>query len=39
MNLIETNHQVNMTSDHSISSNKSFKSHLSTKSFDMFLTL
>ena len=27
MNLIETNHQINMTSDHSVSSNDPFKSH------------
>ena len=39
MNLIETNHQINMTSDHSISNNNSFKSHLNAKSFSMFLTL
>ena len=31
MNLIETNHQINMTSDHSISSNISFKSYLNAK--------
>ena len=36
MNLIETNHQINMTSDHSISSNNSFKDHLNAKSFNMF---
>ena len=28
MNLIETNHQINMTSDHSVSSYNSFKIHL-----------
>ena len=39
LNLIETKHQVNMTSDPSISSNNSFKSQLNTKSFDMILTL
>ena len=39
MNLIGTNHQINMASDRSISSNNLFKSHLNTKSFDMFLTL
>ena len=27
INLIEANHQINMTSDHSVSSNNSFKSH------------
>ena len=37
-NLIETNHQINMTSDHSVSSNNSFKSHLKAKIFSMFLT-
>ena len=26
--VIETNHQINMTSDHFVSSNNSFKSHL-----------
>ena len=36
MNLIETNHQINMTSDHSVSSNNLFKSHLNTMSFNMF---
>ena len=30
MNLIQTNHQINMTS---------FKNHLNAKSFNMFLTL
>ena len=39
INLIEKNHQINMTSDHSVSSNNSFKSHLSAKSFNMSLTL
>ena len=39
MNLTEKKHQINMTSDHYISSNNSFKSQLDTKSFDMFLTL
>ena len=28
MNLIETNHRINMTSDHSVSSYNSFKIHL-----------
>ena len=39
MNLIETNHQINMASYHSASSNNSFKRHLNAKSFNMFLTL
>ena len=39
MNLIETNHQVNMTSDNSVSSNNSFKGYLNAKSFNMLLTL
>ena len=39
MNLIEKNHQIKMSSDHSISSNNSFKSHLNAKSFSMILTL
>ena len=39
MNLIKTNHQINMISDHSISSNNSFKSHLNAKSFKMVFTL
>ena len=39
MNLIQTNHQINITSDHSVSTNNSFKSHLNSKSFNMFLTL
>ena len=39
MNLIETNHQINMNSDHSVSSNNLFRSHLKAKSFNMFLTL
>ena len=38
-NLIETNPQINMTSDHSVSSNDSFKNHLNAKNFNMFLTL
>ena len=37
MNLVETNHQINMTSDHSVSSNNSFKSLLSVKNFNMFI--
>ena len=39
MNLIETNHQINMTSDHSVWSNNSFKILLNEQTFDMFLTL
>ena len=39
MNLIQTNHQINMISDHSVSTNNSFKSHFNSKSFNMFLTL
>ena len=38
MNLIQTNYQINMTFDHSVSTNNSFKSHLNTKSFHLFLT-
>ena len=38
MNLIETNHLINMTSDHSVSSNNSFKILLNAKIFNMFLT-
>ena len=33
MNLIETNHHINMTSDHSASSNNLFKSFSNAKSF------
>ena len=39
MNLIETNHKINVTSDRTASSNNSLKSHLDAKSFNMFLTL
>ena len=39
MKLIETNHQINMTTDHSVSSNNSFKSHLNAKGFSMSLKL
>ena len=35
VNLILTNHQINMTSDHSVSSNDSFKSHLNAKCFTL----
>ena len=37
--LIETNHEIKMTSDHSVSSNNLFKSFLNVKNFSMFLTL
>ena len=39
INLIETNHVSNTISDNFVSSNNSFKTHLSVKDFDMFLTL
>ena len=39
LNLIETNHHINMTSDHYVLSNNSFQSFLNTKSFNIFLTL
>ena len=39
INSTETNHQINMISDHSVSSNISFKTHLNAESFNMFLTL
>ena len=39
MSLIEANHQISMTSDHSVSSNNSFKTLLNAKSFNLFLTL
>ena len=39
MILFETNHQINTTIDHSVSTNNSFKSHLNAKSFNMSLTL
>ena len=32
MDLIEQNHHINITSDHSASSNNSYKSHLNAKS-------
>ena len=32
INSIETNHQMNMTSDHSVSSNSTLKSYLNFKS-------
>ena len=38
MNLIEANYQINMNSEHSVSSNDLFKSHLNAKSFNMSLT-
>ena len=39
LNLIEANHQINMTSVHSVSTNNSFKNRLTTKIFNMFSTL
>ena len=39
MNLIETYYQINMTSDHSISSDISFKSPLNAKSLNMVLSI
>ena len=39
INLTETNHKINMTSDNFVSRNNSFKSHLNAKSFNMFVTL
>ena len=39
MNLIEKNHEINMVSDYSVSTNNSFKSLLNAKSFNMFLRL
>ena len=38
INSIETNYQINMTSDNFVSSNNSFKSHLNAKGFNMLLT-
>ena len=34
--LIETNYQIKMTNEHSLSNNKPFKSHLNAKSLNMF---
>ena len=39
MNLIEINHQINMTFDYSVSRNNAFKSYMNAKSFNKFLTL
>ena len=39
MNLIETNPQIIMTSDHPVSRTNSFKSLLNAKSFKVFLIL
>ena len=39
MNLIGRNYHINMTSDHSVSSNNSFKSFLKAKNFNIVLTL
>ena len=37
VHLIDTNHQINLNFEHSVSSNTSFKKHLNSKSFKMFL--
>ena len=39
LNLIETNHQINMTSDNFVSSNNSFKSYLNAKFRHVFNTV
>ena len=39
MNLLDTNHQINITSDHSVSGNNLYKRHFYAKNFNMFLTL
>ena len=39
MKLIETNHNVNMTSDDSVWSNNAFKSRLNAKNFNKPFTL
>ena len=39
LNLVETNRQINMTSDYSASSNNSFKSHFNAKNFNMFFNI
>ena len=39
MNLIETNHHINIASDHPVSSNDSFKSFLNAEGFNMVLAL
>ena len=36
MDLIETNHQINLTFENSVSDNTSFKKDLNVKSFKMF---
>ena len=36
MDLIETNHQINITSENSVSGNTSFKKDLNAESFKMF---
>ena len=36
---METNHQSNMASDHSVSTNNLFKSHLNAKSLKRYLIL
>ena len=39
IDLIEKNHQINVTSDHSVYISNSFKSHFSDKNFSLILTL
>ena len=39
MNLIDASYQINVTSDHSVSSDNTFKNHLNAKSFNMILRL
>ena len=39
LNLVETYRQINMTSDYSVSSNNSFKSHFNAKNFNMFFNI
>ena len=39
MNLIETNQQINMTYDHSVSRNNLFKSHVNVETLNILLTL
>ena len=39
LNLVETNRQINMTSDYSASINNSFKSHFNAKNFSMFFNI
>ena len=39
INLIDTNHQINITFDDFVPSKNSFKSHLNAKGFIMFLAM